>query len=519
MKTPTPSRTPTPGTRLRGHGPILLTGATGYIGGRLLAALEQQGVPVRCLARSPERLRTRVAASTSVVEGDVLDGGSLDRALDGIQTAYYLVHSMGSSGDFEEEDRRAARLFAAAAARSGVRRIVYLGGLGSGPDLSRHLQSRQEVGHILRASRVQTIELRASIVIGSGSVSFEMVRALTEKLPFMITPRWIRTPTQPIAVDDLIAYLDEARRLRVHGSRVYEVGGADRVSYGDIIREYARQRGLARIMVPVPLLTPRLSSYWLGLVTPVYARIGRKLLDGVRNPTFVEDDAARTAFPTIRPRGIRAAIASALATEDCDFAKSRWSDALSSSGREPRPTGARFGSRIVDSRVVEVTVPPATAFAPIRRLGGRVGWYYGNWLWRLRGFLDLLVGGVGVRRGRRHPERLHVGDTVDFWRVAAIEPDRRLRLAAEMRLPGRAWLEFEVEPTATGARIRQTAEFDPVGWLGLLYWYALYPVHRHVFAGMLAGIARSAQGRPRYDHPPATPRGETYSSQPTYSEP
>jgi len=425
-----------------------------------------------------------------VVEGDVLDEATVERALEGIETAYYLVHSMASSGDFEEDDRRAARMFGMAAARAGVRRIVYLGGLGSGPDLSPHLRSRQEVGRILQASGVETIEFRASIVIGSGSLSFEMVRALTEKLPLMITPRWVRTLTQPIAVEDLIAYLDAARRLHVHGSRVYEIGGADRVTYADIIREYARQRGLRRMMVAVPVLTPRLSSYWLGLVTPIYARIGRKLLDGVRNPTLVENDSARSAFPTIRPLGIRAAIARARQAEDRDFAETRWSDALSSAGPMRSWTGARFRTRIVDSRVLDVPVPPSAAFAPIRRIGGRVGWYHGNWLWRLRGFLDLLVGGVGVRRGRRDPEHLEVGDAVDFWRVEVIEPDRRLRLAAEMKLPGRAWLEFEVEPTHTGSRIRQTAEFDPIGSLGLAYWYALYPIHHRVFAGMLAGIGR-----------------------------
>jgi hypothetical protein len=274
---------------------------------------------------------------------------------------------------------------------------------------------------------------------------------------------------------------------------VYEIGGADRVSFGDLMRAYARQRGLRRLIVPVPVLTPRLSSLWLGLVTPVYARVGRKLVDSMTVPTVVRDASARRVFPVV-PRGVGEAIAQAIANEDREQAATRWSDALSASG-EPRTWGGvRFGSRLVDSRTARVRVPPADAFAPIARIGGRTGWYYATWLWRLRGFLDLLVGGVGMRRGRRDPARLRVGDAVDWWRVEAIEPDRRLRLFAEMKLPGRAWLEFDVAPDGAGATIRQTAIFDPVGLGGLAYWYATYPVHRLVFAGMLRRIAAAAAG-------------------------
>lgn len=471
---------------------VLLTGATGYIGGRLLKRLERQGYHVRCLARRPEALRRDADAPTEVVAGDLLDRPSLDAALRGMDAAFYLVHSMGSGGSFEQTDRQAATNFGQAAKAAGVSRIIYVGGLGSEEEaLSPHLRSRQEVGRILRDSGVPALEFRASVVIGSGSLSFEMIRSLVERLPIMITPKWVHVLAQPIAIDDLLEYLLAALRLPVSRYRVYEIGGADRASYGDIMREYARQRGLRRRFLPVPALTPYLSSLWLGLVTPVYARIGRKLIESIVHPTVVRDDAALSTFD-VRPTGIEAAIRRALAREDREFAETRWSDALSSSG-EPRSWGGvRFGTRLVDSRTVTVAVQVEAAFAPIQAIGGDTGWYRWNRLWRLRGFLDLLAGGAGMRRGRPHSSFLHVGDTLDFWRVEALEPDRRLRLAAEMKLPGRAWLEFEVTPDGASTTIRQTAVFDPLGWRGRVYWYALYPLHQLVFAGMLRGIARAA---------------------------
>ena len=472
---------------------ILLTGATGYVGGRLLKALQAAGDPVRCLARRPEFLTPRVSAATEVVKGDCLDAASLPAACAGVHTAYYLVHSMGSTGDFTEQDRQAAANFGAAAAAAEVRRIIYLGGLGdAGGRLSPHLRSRHETGEALRAAGVPVIELRASIILGSGSLSFELIRALVERLPVMLCPRWVRTPAQPIAIEDVLAYLLAAIDLPPAHTGIFEIGGADRVSYADIMREYARERGLRRWMIPVPFLTPRLSSLWLGLTTPVYARVGRKLIDSVENETTVHDARALDVF-TIRPMGLREAIRRAMANEDQEYAATRWSDAISSAGMPSSWGGMRFGTRLVDARAVHVAAPAAEAFAAIRHLGGVTGWYYGNWLWRVRGFVDLLFGGVGMRRGRRHPEDLAVGDTVDFWRVEAYEPDRRLRLVAEMKLPGRAWLEFEVHPDGDGAMIRQTAVFDPVGVLGLLYWYGIYPVHARVFAGMLRGAARAAE--------------------------
>jgi len=473
---------------------VLVTGATGYVGGRLLRALEQSGRPVRCLARRPEFLSSRVAPTTEVARGDVLDPSSLGPALTGVDTAYYLVHSLGTRGNFEDTDRRAAENFAKAAGSAGLERIVYLGGLGThGSGLSPHLRSRQETGEALRASGVRVVELRAAVILGSGSLSYELIRALVERLPVMICPRWVRVKTQPIAIEDVIAYLLAALELSPGGRDIIEIGGADQVSYADIMLEYARLRGLRRLLIPVPFLTPRLSSLWLGLTTPVYARVGRKLIESLRNATVVQDSAALRLF-AVRPMGLRSALERAMANEDQEFATTRWSDALSSGGVQPSWAGVRLGTRLIDSRVARVAVPPAEAFAPIRRIGGQAGWYYANGMWRLRGFLDLLVGGVGLRRGRRDPEQLVVGDTIDFWRVEAYEPDQRLRLAAEMKVPGRAWLEFEVRPEtgASGSVIRQTAVFDPAGLPGLAYWYGVYPVHARVFAGMLKRIAARA---------------------------
>jgi uncharacterized protein YbjT (DUF2867 family) len=428
------------------------------------------------------------------VAGDLLEPGTLPAALEGVETAYYLVHSMGSAGDFEREDRRAAEAFADAARAAGVRRVIYLGGLGDeGRALSPHLRSRHDVGNVLREKGLPLIEFRASIVIGSGSLSFEMIRALVEHLPVMITPRWVSAESQPIAIGDLIEYLTRALDADPSGNPIYEIGGADRVSYRDLMREYARQRGLGRIMIPVPFLTPRLSSLWLGLVTPLYARIGRKLIDSIRHTTVVRDDRARGVFG-VEPMGVAQAIAHALNNEDRAFAETRWSDALSSSGLSFRSLGGvRLGRRRVDSHVIHVAAAPSEAFAPILRIGGATGWYGVDWLWRLRGLLDLLVGGVGMRRGRPLPDELRIGDTLDCWRVEEIEPNRRLRLVAEMKLPGRAWLEFEVTPDERGASIRQTAIFDPAGLGGLLYWYGVYPLHALVFRRMLAGVARAVR--------------------------
>lgn len=474
------------------NGRILLTGATGYVGGRLLSRLEEYGHDVRCLARRPEFLLPRVKEGTQVARGDIFDIQSLENAFAGIHTAYYLVHALSTTKHFEEAECLGAQNFAKAAKQIGVRRIIYLGGLAQGQKLSPHLASRIEVGRILRDSGVTTVEFRAGIIIGSGSLSFEMIRSLVDHLPVMVTPRWTRTLTQPIAIGNVIDYLQAALKTDVQESTVFEIGSSDRISYMDLMKEYARQRELERVMIPVPLLTPTLSSLWLGLVTPIYARVGRKLVEGVRNETVIRDDKALRVFP-IRPLGYREAIQQALANEDHEFAQTRWSDAVSSHSATKTKAGVRLGSRMVDSRSCRVSCSPQQAFIPIQRIGGKTGWYYGNWLWRIRGFLDLAVGGIGMRRGRPHPDDLKPGDTVDSWRVEAYEPNRLLRLSAEMRLPGRAWLQFDIEEDKSGTVIRQTAIFDPSGLTGILYWYALFPLHKAVFTGMLRSIVQAAE--------------------------
>jgi len=442
------------------------------------------------LCRNPETLGWRVAPGTELVRGDLLQPASLDVAFSGVDTAFYLVHSMNSGEEFEAEERTAAFKFALAARKSGVRRIVYLGGLAHGGRLSAHLRSRAETGNILRASGVPVIELQASIVIGSGSASFEMIRALVERLPVMITPRWVNTAAQPIAVEDVIDYLAASARLPANGNLTFEIGGADITSYMGIMRAYARQRKLRRWILRVPFLSLSLSSRWLTLITPVYAAIGRSLIASVRNPSVVLNHAALDVFD-IRPMGITRAIERALANEDRSLAETRWSDARTPAARL-RAISEPNTHLFVNKQTARVPVGTLQAFAPIRRIGGRTGWYFGNVLWRIRGLIDLMMGGVGMRRGRPDPENPFPGSTLDFWRVESYEPGRRLRLFAEMKVPGRAWLEFRAEPDGASTVITQLAEFEPRGLLGILYWHLLRPIHEVMFRGMLRRIAAAA---------------------------
>lgn len=470
---------------------ILVTASSGYIGSRLLRSLAASGHALRASARDPRRVAA--LEGVEVVTADALDAAAVAASLSGITTAVYLVHTLGAGEGYAERDREAARIFATAARNAGVRRIIYLGGLGDDSAvLSDHLSSRQEVGRILSETGVPVIEFRASIVIGSGSTSFEMIRNLVEKLPVMPTPRWVRMPAQPIAISDVLAYLATAIDAPPHGDThvVYEIGGADIVSYGELLMLFAQRRGLRRLVIPVPVLSPGLSGWWLYLFTPREATVGRQLAESLRFPTVVTGDAANRAFPAIRPCGAAEAIDRAFAEEAKDFANTCWSDVLA--GATTPASLAREG-RYVDSRIIHAHCPPEAAFDPIACIGGDKGWYAFDTLWDMRGFLDILVGGPGHRRGRRDQYALVEGDHLEWWRVEKVESPRLLRLKAEMRLPGEGWLQYELTPDGDGTLVRQTATFHPKGLLGRAYWYLVLPFHHFVFEGTLKGIDRECR--------------------------
>jgi uncharacterized protein YbjT (DUF2867 family) len=470
---------------------ILVVGASGYIGGRLVPALTSAGHELILMSRDARPLAGRFPEATTVA-ADLLRPSSLEPALRGVDVAYYLAHSMGSGErGFADRDLQAARNFAMAASEAGVRRIVYLGGLGDEAErLSPHLASRHQTGRELAAHGVPVTEFRAAIIIGSGSASFEILRHLTERLPIMITPRWVATRCQPIGINDALDYLVGALdHPEITG--VVEIGGPDILSYGDMMRTYARLRGLRRLMIPVPVLTPRLSSYWVSLVSPVPAGIARPLIEGLRNEVIVKDQQPAAGFG-LTPASYESALQRAIDREDRHAGESTWFDSLDAPGRGELPTMSSREGMIIERRHRTVPVPPERLFTEVERLGGQAGWPYGNLLWRVRGLLDRLVGGVGMRLGRRSPTELRVGDAVDFWRVEAVDRPTLLRLRAEMRVPGRAWLQYEVTETPRGSRLEQTAFFEPKGLPGLAYWYALYPIHGLIFRGMVRRLARRA---------------------------
>ncbi|WP_030741284.1 SDR family oxidoreductase [Streptomyces sp. NRRL S-31] len=485
----------------------LVTGATGYIGGRLVPELLAAGHRVRCLARTPAKLRDHPwARDAEVVRGDVTDAGSVAEAMRDVDVAYYLVHALGSGEDFEETDRRAARVFGEAAKAAGVRRIVYLGGLvpAGVPDerLSPHLRSRAEVGRILLASGVPTAVLRAAVIIGSGSASFEMLRYLTERLPVMVTPSWVHTRIQPIAVRDVLRLLVGAAGLPDDVNRTFDIGGPDVLTYRDMMIRYARIAGLPRrLILPVPVLTPGLSSHWVGLVTPVPASIARPLTESLRHEVVChEHDITRyVPDPPGHPLGFDQAVRLALRRVREARVITRWSSAaVPGAPSDPLPTDPDWagGSLYTDHRETSVDAPAHELWRVIEGVGGEHGWYSFPLAWSLRGWLDRLIGGVGLRRGRRDAERLRAGDSLDFWRVEEIERGHLLRLRAEMRLPGLAWLEMCAEPDGPGrSRYRQRALFHPHGLLGHAYWWGVSPFHAVVFGGMARNIARAAARR------------------------
>ncbi|MFF7640298.1 DUF2867 domain-containing protein [Streptomyces canus] len=484
----------------------LVTGATGYIGGRLVPELLDAGHRVRCLARSPDRLSDHPwAGRAEVVAGDVTDAASVARALDGVDVAYYLVHAMSSGKGFEETDRRAARIFAEQARKAGVRRIVHLSGLipaGVPEDeLSPHLRSRAEVARILLDSGVPTTVLRAAVVIGSGSASFEMLRYLTERLPVMVTPSWVHTRVQPVAVRDVLRALVGSAGMPPDVNRGFDIGGPEVLTYRQMMLRYAAIAGLPRrIILPVPVLTPRLSSHWVGLVTPVPASIARPLTESLRHEVVCQENdiAGLLPGPPVRPTGFDEAVRLALQRVREARVTTRWSSAsVPGAPSDPLPTDPDWagGSLYCDHRELPVDASPEALWRVIEGIGGENGWYSFPLAWAVRGRLDRLVGGVGLRRGRRDAARLRVGDSLDFWRVEAIEPGRLLRLRAEMRLPGLAWLEMGVVTDEAGrTRYRQRALFHPHGLLGQAYWWSVSPFHTIVFGGMARNIARAAAG-------------------------
>lgn len=476
-------------------GLILVTGATGYIGGRLVPRLLEHGYRVRCLVRDPARLQGRAwRDQVEVVSGDVLDADSLPEAMQGVDIAFYLVHSLGAGADFSERDLHAARNFGHAAKASGVHRMVYLGGLGDPEtELSAHLRSRHQTGQALRESGVPVTEFRAGVIVGSGSISFEMIRYLTERVPVMVCPTWVYTRIQPIAIRNVLDYLTEALQVEESTGRVIEIGGADVITYGEMLTFYAEVRGLRRYLLPVPVLTPKLSSYWVHLVTPIPATIAQPLIKGLRNEVVVRNPTARQLFPRIEPLDYRTAVRLALKKLTAGEVETSWSDALSTSQADKTPvTLSVHEGMILEKRQLTVAAPAHAVYSAFLGIGGNRGWLYMNWAWRLRGIVDRLFGGVGLRRGRRDSDKVRVGEALDFWRVEAVEPDKLLRLRAEMRVPGKAWLQFEVRPEEPPLLI-QTAFFAPKGLLGLLYWYLLYPIHSLIFAGMIRKVAERAQ--------------------------
>ena len=483
---------------------VLVTGATGYIGGRLVPELLAAGHTVRCLARNPAKIGDEEWADrVEVVRGDVTDAASLAGAMDGVDAAYYLVHSMGGGTDFSARDREAAATFRDAAARASIERIVYLGGLGrdDDPNLSRHLQSRHDVGRVLADGPVPVIELRAAIIIGSGSASFEMLRYLVEVLPVMVTPRWVHNRCQPIAIRDVLTYLVAALDVAARGSagdgpKVLEIGGPDVLTYLDMMLIYAEVAGLrTRRILPVPVLSPKLSSLWVGLVTPLPAGLARPLVESLVNEVVVGDHPASAVIDhqpmPFRAGGGAGGAAGRRPAGAHPVVRRHPPRAQRRPTRCPRDPDWAGGSLLRDEQTATTDASGRRAVPRrVRASAATRGWYVTPLLWRIRGWADKVVGGVGLRRGRRNPDLLGVGDAVDFWRVEAVEPDRRILLRAEMRLPGEAWFEWVIEPEGAGSRLTQRAIFYPRGLLGRAYWYALIPFHALIFRQLAERLAR-----------------------------
>ena len=481
---------------------ILVTGATGYVGGRLVKRLLQEGYHVRVIVRDPGRLIGRTwSKSVEVFTGDVLDRNSLSQALSGIDSAYYLVHSMLGEKNFSNIDKIGAENFGYAAKENNVKRIIYLGGLGNPKkSLSVHLKSRHETGSILSKSGVPVTEFRAAIIVGSGSISFEMIRDLTERLPVMITPRWVTSRVQPISISNVLDYLTAALKKDKSLGQVIEIGGEDIVTYKDMMLGYAKARRLKRFIITVPVLTPRLSSYWIHFVTPVSKRIAKPLIDGLKNEVVVTNNTSKKIFSEIKPMNYAMALKNTLKKLESGHTPTSWRDALSSSLQNGKKNVALASIEgiIIEKRATMINASDSLVYNNFITLGGDRGWLYANWLWQVRGIIDRIFGGVGLRRGRRNQSDLRIGDALDFWRVEDLKPNKSLRLFAEMKLPGKAWLQFEIIKISDyQSTLYQTAFFAPKGLAGIAYWYLLYPIHKLIFKGMSDKLKSSVELSPQ----------------------
>lgn len=477
----------------------LVTGAAGYIGGRLIPELLTAGFKVRVLVRNSARIEGHDWASkVEIVDGDAQDRAVLTKALSGVDVAYYLMHSLMVKENFEESEVNTAELFASVAKKAKVSRIVYLGGIVNDPtDLSPHMSARASTGRVLLDSGVPTIELRAGVVIGSGSASFEMLRYLTERLPIMTTPKWVQNRIQPIAVRDVLRYLVGAASIDPKISGSFDIGGPDVFSYAEMMQRYAKAAGLRRrIIIPLPVLTPRLSSGWVGLVTPVPYTLAKRLVESLKHEVVVSPSKINELIPP-PPTGLMpfdTAVKLALARIKEANVETRWTNAsVPGTPSEPLPTDPDWagGSLYRDVRESISRVDLRTTWSRIESIGGDNGYSTGSWLWELRGLMDRIAGGVGLRRGRRDPNHLVVGDAVDFWRVEEVIENKLLRLRAEMKLPGLAWLEFEVTSAQGQIKVTQTATYAPRGLFGHVYWWLVFPLHGLVFPSMLKNITRA----------------------------
>ncbi len=471
---------------------ILVTGASGYVGGRLVPELVRKGYQVRCMARNPEVLKARNWPNIEIVQGDVLKPDTLSAALQNIDTAYYLIHSMGDKSNFEVMDILAAENFGKIASKAGVSRIIYLGGLAKSSDkLSPHLESRQTVGKVLRKSGIQVTELRASIIIGSGSASFEIIRDLAKKLPIMITPRWVRSNCEPIAIKNVIEYLIGCLELSETVGQILEIGGGEIFTYEQMMKIVAELMGKKIIMIPVPLLTSRLSAYWLNIVTSVPMSIAHPLVEGLRNDSVCSDRRIQE-WIKLDLLPFKIAVQMALENDKKGYLESRWTEA---SNLPSYSDSAELKEGIFHNKqIIHTDVSSEKLFQVIQKLGGETGWYFANWLWKLRGLLDRMIGGVGMRRGRRHPTDIRIGDPIDFWRVENYQIGKILKLRAEMKLSGQAWLEFEVKEAGHNIMtFKQTATFLPTNRFGKLYWYLTIPFHYFIFRKMAKNIVKAAK--------------------------